>query len=132
LENEIKSVKGEKIESLPNATVCLDFIALSPADEVQQIRSVKKTKTRKESSIFIPRDVAYYCDNNEDVEDKRVEIIKVPAYIPSNYISDYGQRTEIYRKIGIANSIENLTQIEKEIQDRFGVLPAPVKFYWLF
>ncbi|HON08550.1 MAG TPA: transcription-repair coupling factor, partial [Verrucomicrobiota bacterium] len=87
LENEIKSVKGQKIESLPTVNIHLDFIALSPADEVQQPRSIKKTRTKKGRPIFVPRDVAYYCDDEEIEEDEDTAIIKAPAYIPSNYIN---------------------------------------------
>ena len=129
LENEIKSIKGEKIKSLPTVSFHLDFIALSPAEEIQQPGSIKKSRIKKGKPIFVPRDVAYYYDKNEEVKDEDTIIIKAPAYIPSSYISDYGQRAEIYRKIGTANSVEDLAQVEKEIQDRFGGLPEPVKCY---
>ena len=47
-----------------------------------------------------------------------------PAFIPYKYISDSRQRIEIYRKLAQANDKAALRALERELQDRFGPIPA--------
>ncbi len=46
------------------------------------------------------------------------------AYIPFSYISDARQRIEIYRRLAQATEKSTLTELEKELRDRFGPLPS--------
>jgi transcription-repair coupling factor (superfamily II helicase) len=46
------------------------------------------------------------------------------ASIPFSYISDSRHRIEIYRKIAQTIDKSSLQSLEKEIRDRFGLLPA--------
>jgi len=48
------------------------------------------------------------------------------TYIPRNYIPFDRQRMDVYRKIAVAGSIEDLRQIETELRDVYGPLPEEV------
>lgn len=48
--------------------------------------------------------------------------------IPLSYINDPVQRLEIYRRLAQARSVEELAPLEEELRDRFGRLPARVKY----
>ncbi|MGC9034249.1 MAG: transcription-repair coupling factor [Verrucomicrobiia bacterium] len=133
LEKEIKALKGEKVKPLLPVTVHFDFIATSPAEETDSIPLKRlKSKTDYSGGIFVPREVAYYV-NEERRSDAVIEkpIIRAPAYIPMDYIEDPNLRTEVYRKIARATSPEELANVETEIKDRFGPLPDQVKLVLL-
>ena len=48
--------------------------------------------------------------------------------IPLSYIGDPVQRLEIYRRLAQARSVEELAPLEEELEDRFGKLPARVRY----
>src|SRR5690554_1817416 len=48
------------------------------------------------------------------------------AYIPDQYISDPGQKVEMYKKIASISTAEEADEVADEIEDRFGNPPAPV------
>lgn len=52
--------------------------------------------------------------------------IKIDSYIPVEYISDVSQKLEIYKKIASIESKKDLYEIEEEIEDRYGEIPASV------
>jgi transcription-repair coupling factor (superfamily II helicase) len=47
--------------------------------------------------------------------------------IPENYISDERQRLRMYKRISSLKNREGVTDMEAELTDRYGPLPAPVK-----
>ncbi|MFH0779093.1 MAG: transcription-repair coupling factor, partial [Candidatus Eisenbacteria bacterium] len=49
---------------------------------------------------------------------------ELPAYIPESYVADDAERMSIYRKLAGTRSVEAVNEIEKELKDRFGKLPA--------
>ncbi|HUT31153.1 MAG TPA: transcription-repair coupling factor [Sedimentisphaerales bacterium] len=49
------------------------------------------------------------------------------AYIPKNYVPIDRQRMDIYRRIAVAKNSDDLKQIESELDDIYGPLPAEVK-----
>ncbi|MDF2890475.1 MAG: mfd [Clostridia bacterium] len=53
--------------------------------------------------------------------------LQINAYIPETYISDENQKIEMYKKIASLNSQQDLFDIEEEIEDRFGDIPAVVR-----
>ncbi|MBD1372461.1 transcription-repair coupling factor [Hazenella sp. IB182357] len=53
--------------------------------------------------------------------------LKVDAYLPSDYIQDEKQKIELYKKIRAVTSLEEVTDLEEEIEDRFGDLPDCVQ-----
>ena len=52
--------------------------------------------------------------------------LKADAFIPKNYISDAGQRMEMYKKIARIQTEDDLDDITDEFCDRFGDIPSPV------
>jgi len=56
---------------------------------------------------------------------------RVTAFLPPAYIPDIQQRIEIYRKLGQVDSLETLAELKRELEDRFGPMPEPVKLLFL-
>jgi len=50
----------------------------------------------------------------------------LPAFVPTNYISDTGLRIKAYREIAEISTKEQFDRIRKEWKDRFGKFPAAV------
>lgn len=48
------------------------------------------------------------------------------AYIPSEYISNEEQKLDIYKRIALIESRENYSDMQDELMDRFGEMPASV------
>ena len=65
----------------------------------------------------------------EKVQDEAVATISiaVDAYIPDNYIEDVKTRIEIYRKINRCKSKEEIDNVGREIEDRFGTMPPSLE-----
>ncbi|MDF2839382.1 MAG: mfd [Clostridia bacterium] len=53
--------------------------------------------------------------------------LQISAFIPEAYISDENQKIEMYKKIASMSSQQDLFDIEEEIEDRFGDIPAVVR-----
>ncbi len=53
--------------------------------------------------------------------------LNIPAFIPEEYVSDVNQRLLIYRRFATAVSDEEVIDIEEELLDRFGQIPAQVE-----
>ncbi len=52
--------------------------------------------------------------------------LKVDAYIPGSYISDEGQKVEIYRRIASIETAADYSDVYEELRDRFGKPVDPV------
>jgi transcription-repair coupling factor (superfamily II helicase) len=65
----------------------------------------------------------------ERVERVEPEIkLRIPAFIPEDYVPDPNQRLVIYKKLTQAVSAEEITEIREELADRFGKLPMAVSY----
>ena len=53
--------------------------------------------------------------------------LDLDIYIPEVYVPDSQQRVDLYRKLSEAKSVEDVTQVEAEMTDRFGAVPAEVR-----
>ncbi|MFC4777186.1 transcription-repair coupling factor [Paenibacillus sp. GCM10023252] len=53
--------------------------------------------------------------------------VSIDAYLPSDYIYDSIQKIEIYKKVASAKTFEEADDLNEEIIDRFGDLPAAVE-----
>lgn len=53
--------------------------------------------------------------------------INLPARIPESYVEDIHLRLNLYRRLSLVQTEDELTDIEEEIEDRFGPLPAEAK-----
>ena len=49
--------------------------------------------------------------------------IQIPAFIPSDFVSNLSARLDYYQKIEMIKNLKNLEDISENIRDRFG--PAP-------
>jgi transcription-repair coupling factor (superfamily II helicase) len=52
---------------------------------------------------------------------------RVPAFIPSNYISETTMRIQAYRRVAEITTAEQLQQLQKDWRDRFGKFPVAVE-----
>ncbi|MFD2190314.1 transcription-repair coupling factor [Pistricoccus aurantiacus] len=78
-------------------------------------RAVKAIRTGKTPNIEAPLD--------EGVEIK----LNLPALIPDDYLQDVQQRLIMYKRIANTQNDAELRELQVEMIDRFGLLPAPVK-----
>jgi transcription-repair coupling factor (superfamily II helicase) len=53
--------------------------------------------------------------------------LPLPAYLPEDWIAEMALRLQIYRRIAVLHSIEDVALMRDELRDRFGVLPAAVE-----
>jgi transcription-repair coupling factor (superfamily II helicase) len=61
-------------------------------------------------------------------EEKEVRIdLPIKAFIPPEWVGQEALRLELYRRIATAKDHEQLAAVRDEAEDRFGVLPQPVK-----
>jgi transcription-repair coupling factor (superfamily II helicase) len=51
---------------------------------------------------------------------------RVPAFVPTNYISDTGLRIKAYRELAEITTRDHLKQVQRDWRDRFGKFPAAV------
>jgi transcription-repair coupling factor (superfamily II helicase) len=54
--------------------------------------------------------------------------LKVPAFIPENYVKDPGQRLVIYKKLTQAENEEDVLEVQNEVSDRFGSYPMATAY----
>jgi transcription-repair coupling factor (superfamily II helicase) len=53
--------------------------------------------------------------------------LRIPAFLPDDYIPEAGIRLEFYRKMALARTDDAVDELELELLDRFGRLPGPAK-----
>jgi len=53
--------------------------------------------------------------------------LRIPAFLPDDYISEAGVRLDFYRKLSMAKTGDAADEIEMELLDRFGRLPPPAR-----
>ncbi|MEY2544187.1 MAG: hypothetical protein QOE81_1648 [Verrucomicrobiota bacterium] len=52
--------------------------------------------------------------------------LRIPAFVPANYVSDTGLRIKAYREIAGIGTREQFDRVQREWRDRFGKFPAAV------
>jgi transcription-repair coupling factor (superfamily II helicase) len=70
---------------------------------------------------------------NENIEIETRAFINLSAnfYIPESYIPDSKQKIEFYKRFEGASSLEEIDDLSKEMQDRFGYFPPEVNTFIL-
>jgi transcription-repair coupling factor (superfamily II helicase) len=64
----------------------------------------------------------------ESRDERRSEVeLRIAALIPDDYLPDVHTRLTLYKRIASANDDEELRELQVEMIDRFGLLPAQVK-----
>ncbi|MDP5210318.1 transcription-repair coupling factor [Microbulbifer sp. 2205BS26-8] len=65
---------------------------------------------------------------DEPLDSPAVDVnLRVPALIPEDYLSDVHTRLMMYKRIANAADGQQLRELQVEMIDRFGLLPAPVR-----
>ncbi len=96
LKQSVAGLKGEKVKPRIEVQVRFDFLALSPGEE--------RSKGDRDEARETPKVAA--------------------AWIPFAYVSDARQRIEIYRKLAEISDKAGVQNLEQELRDRFGPVPA--------
>jgi transcription-repair coupling factor (superfamily II helicase) len=53
--------------------------------------------------------------------------LRIPAFLPDDFIPEAGTRLDFYRKLAASRSVTEADELELELLDRFGRLPAPAE-----
>ena len=109
LRQSIARLKGEKTASHVRAEVRLDFID----------RGLGGGRSRPTG------EARFEVFRKESLDQGRIQ--NVAAEIPAAYIPESRIRVDLYRRLGLVSTRAEMEQIEKEIADRFGRMPEPVK-----
>jgi transcription-repair coupling factor (superfamily II helicase) len=112
LKQSVASLKGEKVKRRVEVQVRLDFLGFSPGEG-----SVQHSEFSVQSSE---------ASEPASTGDTRRSSALSSAYIPFKFISDARQRIEIYRKLAQATEKPAVKELERELRDRFGPVPAEV------
>ncbi len=105
LKQSVSSLKGEKVKPRVKVVVKLDFLDQSVVSCQSSVASGNKRLA---------------ADYGLLTTDKS-------ASLPHNYVTEPQHRIEIYRKLAQANEKSALENLQRELRDRFGPLPAPVE-----
>jgi transcription-repair coupling factor (superfamily II helicase) len=129
LKQSVSSLKGEKVKPRVEVEVRLDFLTMHAAAEVERSNRPVATAARATPrlEINIPREVAFYSDDEPEETTRKVDVKNAGAYLPLDYISESQHRIEIYRKLAQANDKASLEKLKGELRDRFGPIPAPTE-----
>jgi transcription-repair coupling factor (superfamily II helicase) len=52
--------------------------------------------------------------------------LPIPAYVPEDYLPEEKLRFRLYRRLAGLTTLKGIEDMAKELEDRFGLLPAPV------
>ncbi len=130
LKQSISALKGEKVKPRLEVQVRIDFLAMSPGEEMERRNQKSEIRNQKaDLEINIPREVGTFAAR-EDVANRKSKIENIrksPAYVPLNYIPEAQHRIEIYRKLAQVEDKAALETLRKELRDRFGLLPPAVE-----
>jgi transcription-repair coupling factor (superfamily II helicase) len=134
LKQSVAVLKGEKVQARVEVQTRIDFLALNPAEENSTAVEPQpaKPKTKPEFEINIPREVGTYTNElKAKAESPKQPVVRVPAYLPYDFIGEAQQRIDIYRKLAQATDFAALKVLKEELRDRFGRLPAAVELLFL-
>jgi transcription-repair coupling factor (superfamily II helicase) len=112
LKQSVSALKGEKVRPRIEVQVRLDFVSLAPGldrPEPRPARAGAPPVPEEPAPAPVPKLVAAH------------------AYIPFKYIPDSRQRIDVYRKLAQASEKSHVQDLERELRDRFGTLPAPLQ-----
>ena len=119
LKQSVSSLKGEKIKPRVEVSVKLDFIALNPGEsESGELPPANRNAEHRLGTVpSLPL---------KPNEPRRCSALHSAACLPHTYVTEPQHRIEIYRKLAQANEKSALENLQKEMRDRFGLLPPPV------
>lgn len=112
LRQSVARLKGEKGADFIRAKVQLDFILVGEAGQEAGKRSA-------------PGHEGFSAIREAGLSKERIE--PEQAFIPHGYIDESRLRIDAYRRLAMANSTSEITEIADELKDRFGAYPKSVK-----
>ena len=113
LRQSVARLKGEKTAAAIRASVKLDFVFVGEGGS-------RSAERNGESDAARGRHVDGYTAIKDAEKEHVVEVARVQARIPSDYISETRLRIDFYRKLALADSLAVLKQIDADLRDRFG------------
>lgn len=109
LRQSIARLKGEVTAAHVRAEVRLDFVR----------RGMGARRRRGD------KDARFEVFQQAELEGGRIS--EASAEIPGEYIPESRIRVDLYRRLGLVSTREEMDRLEEEIADRFGAPPLPVK-----
>ena len=120
LRQSIDRLKGKKDPLLQETTFKADFIISTETQWISRQKTEDlETKDKNHSSKSKIQNQQSSIVNNTSV--------RLPAFIPTSYLSDAKLRIHAYRELVEANTPKAIDTLEKNWIDRHGRLPEPVK-----
>jgi transcription-repair coupling factor (superfamily II helicase) len=106
LKQAVAQLKGEKAPLRLEVEVRFDFVASNEAEPLQQATSADQAPVPFLQALSPER---------------------VPAFIPTRYISDTALRIQAYRNLTEITTQEQLERLRRDWRDRFGQFPSAVE-----
>jgi transcription-repair coupling factor (superfamily II helicase) len=53
--------------------------------------------------------------------------VPIEAFLPSEYVPEIRHKIDIYRRLSRVQDVQSIDEIRRELEDRFGKIPAPVE-----
>lgn len=109
LKQSIARLKGDETALRIRANVRLDFVFVG--EQISENRSVARD--------------SYQAIKNAEIEATQGRMLE--ASIPPTYLDEARLRIEVYRQLAMAESLDEIKDIEASLVDRFGKFPDPVR-----
>jgi transcription-repair coupling factor (superfamily II helicase) len=122
LRQSVARLKGEKTAAAIRASVKLDFVFVGEGEGKSKALGATDPDGGP-SGPALPsrgRHQDGYTAIKDAENEQAVEVAKIQARIPSNYIAETRLRIDFYRKMAMADGLATLKQIEADLRDRFG------------
>jgi transcription-repair coupling factor (superfamily II helicase) len=122
LRQSVARLKGEKTAAAIRASVKLVFVFVGEGEGRARTRGSADANDSPGTSPLTSRGRHEdgYTALKDAENEHAVEVAKIQARIPSNYIAETRLRIDFYRKLAMADSPATLKQIESDLRDRFG------------
>jgi transcription-repair coupling factor (superfamily II helicase) len=105
LKQAVAQLKGEKAGLRLEVEIRMDFVATNEADLSERASNAFQTA---------------------GLLGKLTSVERVPAFIPTSYISDTTLRIQAYRHLAEVTTLEQLQRLQRDWRDRFGKSPPAV------
>ncbi len=112
LRQSIAGLKGENPQRIFRAEINLDFVNFSAVPELGNAKDAR-------NSYQILKDEA----------DEKFRGKKIFATVPENYIGDTRVRIDVFRKLALAGTPEDVEEVKKSLEDRFGPFPRELSAF---
>ncbi|MES1166881.1 MAG: DEAD/DEAH box helicase, partial [Pseudomonadota bacterium] len=115
LRQSVARLKGDKHAAAVRASVKLDFVSIG-----EGAAAGEDGRRRYADSYTAVRDAEHDASG-------AVEVPVIQARLPHSYLGETRLRIDFYRRLALAESPEQLRQIEADLRDRFGKFGDEVK-----